>query len=113
LSKLADIKRLASADRSQFSTIGVIVDCTNPHRKDAKKDYCLKIKIIDSTSPHEPCHVFLYSKHIEDFPHNIRLGDILLVTRYHFELWEGSLQAKKQFKVMGAEFRFYSGEPNL
>lgn len=91
----------------------MIVDCTNPHRKDAKKDYCLKLKIIDSSSTNDPCHVFLYSKHVQDFPQNIKLGDLLLLNKYGFEVWEGSLQAKKQFKVMGGEFRFYSGDPTL
>ena len=27
-------------------------------------------------------------------------------------MWNDNLQAKKHFKVMGAEFRFYSGEPS-
>lgn len=113
MTKLAEIKRQASTERSEFNTIGVIVDSTNPHRKDAKKDFCLKLKIIDPSSSSEPCHVFLYSKYIQDFPQNIKLGDILFLNKYGFEIWEGSLQAKKQFKVMGAEFRFFSGDPSL
>ena len=28
-------------------------------------------------------------------------------------MWNDSLQAKKHFKVLGAEFRFYSGDPSL
>lgn len=84
LPKLSDIKRQASTERSEFSTAGVIVDCTNPHRKDTKKDYCLRLKIIDQSSHNEPCFVFLYSKHVEDFPHNIKLGDILLLNKYNF-----------------------------
>ena len=84
LSTLADIKRHANAERNQFSTMGVIVDCTNPHRKDAKKDFCVKLKIIDPTSSNDPCHVFLYSRQLEDFPRNIKLGDILFVNKYNF-----------------------------
>lgn len=89
------------------------MDCTNPHRKDAKKDFCLKLKIIDSSSPTDPCHVFLYARHAEDFPRNIKFGDILFLNKYGFEMWNGGLQAKKQFKVIGSEFRFFSGEPSI
>ena len=109
--KLADIRRQVSSDKNEFSSMGIVVDCTNPHRKDAKKDFCLKLKLIDPSSPTDACHVFLYSRHAEDFPKNIKLGDILLLHKYGFEVWNDSLQAKKHFKVMGAEFRFYSGEP--
>jgi hypothetical protein len=65
----------------------VIVDCTNPHRKDAKKDYCLKLKIIDSSSPTDPCVVFLYARTADDFPHGIKIGDILFLNKYQFEIW--------------------------
>lgn len=34
-----------------------------------------------------------------------------MLHKYGFELWNGSLQAKKQFKVAGTEFRFFSGDP--
>lgn len=64
--------------------MGIIVDCTNPHRKDSKKDYCLKLKIVDPSSLNDPCHVFLYSKTINDFPKNIQVGDILLLHKYGF-----------------------------
>ncbi len=37
------------APNKQFSTLGVIVDSTNPYRKDVKKDYCMRLKIIDGT----------------------------------------------------------------
>ena len=110
--KIADIKRRVSADTNEFTTVGIVVDSTNPHRKDTKKDFCLKLKLIDPSSPTDPCHVFLYSRNAEDFPRNIKLGDILLLHKYGFEIWNNSLQAKKHFKVMGAEFRFYSGEPS-
>jgi len=109
ITKLADIRRQVNADKSEFSTIGVIIDSTNPHRKDTKKDFCLKLKIVDSSSPSEPIHVFLYSRHVEDFPRNIKFGDILFLNKYAFEIWNDSLQAKKQFKVLGSEFRFFSG----
>ena len=92
--------------------MGIIVDCTNPHRKDSKKDYCLKLKIIDPSSVNDPCHVFLYSKAIDDFPHHIQVGDILLLHKYGFDIWNEMLQAKKHFKVLGADFRFFSGNPS-
>lgn len=111
--KLADIKKQLPAETNEFTTMGIVVDCTNPFRKDVKKDFCLKLKIMDPSLPSSSdlCHVFLYSKQAEDFPRNIRLGDLLFLNKYGFETWNGSLQAKKHFKVMGAEFRFFSGEP--
>ena len=33
--------------------LGIIVDSTNPHRKDVKKDYCMRLKIIDPTYNNE------------------------------------------------------------
>ena len=50
LTKLADIKRKVATEAAECSTIGIIVDCTNPHRKDTKKDFCLKLKIIDAST---------------------------------------------------------------
>ena len=93
--------------------MGIIVDSTNPHRKDSKKDYCLKLKIIDPSTVNEPCQVFLFSKSITDFPQNLQVGSILLLHKYGFEVWNDMLQAKKHFKIMGAEFRFISGNPSL
>lgn len=37
-------------NNKQISTIGIVVDATNPYRKDIKRDYCMKVKIIDSTT---------------------------------------------------------------
>lgn len=84
LTKLADIRRQTSGERSEFSTIGIIVDCTNPHRKDSKKDFCLKLKIIDASSFNEPCVVFLYARNAEDFPRYIKCGDMLFLNKYQF-----------------------------
>lgn len=33
-----------------LSTIGIIVDATNPNRRDVKKDYCMRIKLTDQTA---------------------------------------------------------------
>ncbi len=38
-----------AAPNKQLSTIGIIVDSTNPYRKDIKKDFCMRLKLIDST----------------------------------------------------------------
>ena len=38
-----------AAPNKQFSTIGIIVDSTNPYRKDIKRDYCMRLKVIDSS----------------------------------------------------------------
>jgi len=29
--------------------VGVIVDATNPYKKDVKKDYCMRLKLIDAS----------------------------------------------------------------
>jgi hypothetical protein len=31
------------------STLGAIVDSTNPHRNDLKKDFCMRLKVTDQT----------------------------------------------------------------
>lgn len=82
--KLNDIKNTLSPEKNQFTTMGIVVDCTNPHRKDAKRDYCVKLKMIDPSTASDPCTVFLYSRRIEDFPRNIKLGDILFLHKYGF-----------------------------
>ena len=64
--------------------MGIVIDSTNPHRKDTKKDFCLKLKLIDPSSPTEACYVFLHSRNAEDFPRNIKMGDILLLHKYGF-----------------------------
>ena len=60
--KLSDIKAAMPNEQREFSTGGVIVDCTNPHRKDTKKDYCMRLKIIDPSHPALSCTVFLYGR---------------------------------------------------
>ena len=110
-SKLAEIKKQLPRNQQEFSTIGIIIDSTNPYRKDSKKDFCMKLKIIDPSSANDPCHVFLFSRSKEDFPQKIHVGDLLMLHKYGFDIWNDSLQAKKHFKVMGAEFRFFSGNP--
>ena len=50
IESLKEIKKQMPSSNKQFTTIGVIVDCANPHRKDAKKDYCMRLKIIDSSA---------------------------------------------------------------
>ena len=38
-----------AAPNKQLSTIGIIVDSTNPYRKDIKRDFCMRLKVIDSS----------------------------------------------------------------
>lgn len=42
-----------AAPNKQLSTIGIIIDATNPYRKDIKKDYCMRLKLIDSSLNNE------------------------------------------------------------
>jgi hypothetical protein len=109
---LSQIKGKMPSDQKEFSSGGLIVDCTNPHRKDSKKDYCMRLKIIDPSQPNDQCSVFLYARSIEDFPRRIRIGDILVLHKFGFEIWNDCFQAKKHFKVHGSFFRFFSGEPS-
>ncbi len=52
---IESLKKIKSeaAPNKHLSTIGVIVDSTNPYRKDVKKDYCMRLKLIDSSLPNE------------------------------------------------------------
>lgn len=49
---LKKIKSEAGPNK-QFSTLGVVTDSTNPYRKDFKKDYVMRLKIIDGTLNNE------------------------------------------------------------
>ena len=33
-----------------LSTIGIIVDATNPNRRDVKKDYCMRVRLTDQSA---------------------------------------------------------------
>lgn len=44
-----------------YSTMGVIVDCSNVFRYDTNRDYTQKLKVIDSSSPSDALQVYLWS----------------------------------------------------
>jgi hypothetical protein len=60
---LKKIKSEAGPNKT-FSTLGVITDSTNPYRKDLKRDYCMRLKLIDATLNNEELTVFLFAKNI-------------------------------------------------
>jgi hypothetical protein len=99
------------AHNKQFSTIGIIVDATSPYRKDIKKDYCMKLKIIDSSVQDDELYVFLFAKNIDDYPTHLGVGDILFLKNYLFESQNGKISCKKPYNSLEAEFRFFSGKP--
>jgi len=111
ITSFKDIKKTIPNNGKYFTTVGLIVDATNPHRKDVKKDYCMKLKIIDQSLPNEQLYVFLYGKNDDIFPTQIQVGDIIFIQNYVFDIWNGTLQAKKPFNVITTEFRFFSGNP--
>lgn len=98
-------------DSASFSTLGLIIDCANPHRKDPKKDYLMRVKIFDpSISINEPVTIFLYAREVRDFPSDIAVGDVLYLNKYNFEIWNDTLQAKRGFKVPDSFSRFFTGD---
>ena len=72
----------------------------------------MRLKIIDPSQPNLVCTVFLYGKSADDFPRKIRVGDILVLHKFGFDIWNDNFQAKKHFKVMGSFARFFSGNPD-
>ena len=94
-----------------YSTLGVITDSTNPYRKDIKRDYCMRLKLIDATLNNEELTVFLFAKNIEDYPATLAIGDILFLKNFAFAVEENKLSCKKPFAALNTEFRFFSGNP--
>lgn len=112
LKSLNEYFTTASADGVRGSALGLVVDCTAPHRKDIKRDYIMKIKIIDQNYNKDPCSVFIYGSSLEDFPKITQIGDIIYLKRYQFEIWKDTfLQAKNQNKKV-AEHIVFSGHPD-
>lgn len=96
-----------------FSSVGLVVDCSNVFRYENNRDFTQKLKIIDASSPDSPMQVFLYSNRKDDFSLNVKIGDILLINRFRIEIYNGGLQAKKAFKVEDSYFRIFNGQPDL
>lgn len=94
-----------------YSALGVITDSTNPYRKDIKRDYCMRLKLIDATLNNEELTVFLFAKNIEDYPATLAIGDILFLKNFAFAVEEGKISCKKPFAALDTEFRFFSGKP--
>ena len=79
---LQSIFDLNEADRKQQSTLALIVDVTAAHKKDVKKDYILRMKIMDDSRSTEHCSVFIYSSELERLRCNVEFGDVLLLRGY-------------------------------
>lgn len=62
---LQSIFDLGEADRKDQTTLALIVDVTAPHKKDVKKDYILRMKVMDESRPTELCSVFIYSPELD------------------------------------------------
>jgi regulation of enolase protein 1 (concanavalin A-like superfamily) len=82
LRTLQQIFDMPDKDKNPQSTMGIIVDSTAPYKKDVKKDFILKIKVVDAERINEPCSVFIYSKDIDKLKCSLELGDILLLRMY-------------------------------
>jgi hypothetical protein len=96
-----------------YSTIGLVVDCSNVYRYETSRDFTQKFKIIDSSNPAEPLQVYLWSNRREDFSLNVKVGDILFINNFKVDLYRDALQAKKAYKVEDSYFRIFSGNPDL
>ncbi len=95
-----------------YSTIGLVVDCSNIFRYENNRDFTQKFKIIDGSQA-EPLQVYLWSNRREDFSLNVKVGDILFLNNFKVEIFKENLQAKKAFKVEDSYFRIFSGNPAL
>lgn len=108
-----DAKSGKETNDRYFSTVGLVVDCSNVFRYENNRDFTQKLKIIDASSPDTPMQVFLYSNRKDDFSLNVKVGDILLINRFRIEIYNGALQAKKAFKVEDSYFRIFNGQTDL
>jgi regulation of enolase protein 1 (concanavalin A-like superfamily) len=82
LRSLQSIFDLNETDRKQQSTLALIVDVTAAHKKDVKKDYILRMKVMDESRPTDFCSVFIYSSELERLRCSIEFGDVLLLRGY-------------------------------
>lgn len=94
------IKAEVAHNKQTLSTIGIIVDATNPYRKDIKRDYCMRLKIIDSSYSNDFLTVFLFAKNIEQFPSHLAVGDILYLRNFVFETDAENFSCKKPFGAL-------------
>lgn len=85
INRMTDLKQLQTifdmneTDRKNQSTMGLIVDVTAPHKKDVKKDYILRIKVIDESRTNELTSIFIYNADLEKLKCTVELGDVLLL----------------------------------
>lgn len=103
---LAQLRKEGEKNKSQgkdataklYSSIGVIVDCSNVYKYEQNRDYTQKLKIIDSSSNNETLSVYLWSNRKEDFSLSLKVGDILLINNFTIDIYNDRLQAKKAYK---------------
>ncbi len=117
LQSIAELRKEAEKEHKEgqdryYSSIGLIVDCSNVFRYENNRDYTQKLKIIDA-SGQETLQVMLWSSRREDFSLNVKVGDILYFNRFRIDLYNGNLQAKKAFKVEDSYFRIFNGQTDL
>jgi hypothetical protein len=117
LHSIAELRKEAEKEHKEgqerhFSSIGLVVDCSNVFRYENNRDFTQKLKIIDA-SGQDTLQVMLWSNRREDFSLNVKVGDILYFNRFRIDLYNGNLQAKKAFKVEDSYFRIFSGNTEL
>ena len=83
-------------------TLGVVVDCTAVYKVDSNKDYIRRLKIIDRSlnqgSPIDEvtfCTVMFFGKTPDELPAPTKVGQIIYLRRYDFNVWNHKFQAKK------------------
>lgn len=99
--------------QKHYSTIGLVVDCSNVYRYQTSRDFTQKLKIIDSLNQNQPLQVYLWSNRKEDFSLNVKIGDILFINHFKVDTFKDTLQAKKAYKVEDSYFRIFSGNPDV
>jgi hypothetical protein len=82
--------------------LGLIIDCSAVYKTNAERDYIRKIKIVDtSLNQHHSynnvsyCTVMFFGKNPEDLPQPTKIGQILYLRRYDFNIWNNKFQSKR------------------
>lgn len=79
------------------SVIGVVTDVTRPLYREKEDNYIVMIKIVDETLNDQnqfgvmskDCSVYIISKNKKDIEIVTSIGEIVLLDKFTFSLWNG------------------------
>lgn len=95
------------------SIVGVVIDVTKPLYREKQNNYIVMIKIIDDTMNDskifgvmsKDCSVYLISKNKQDIDFVKGIGQILLLDKFSFSLWN---DIKLETKYLGTTEGIYN-----